>query len=236
MSNRLQFTSVAAVLTFLAVLLLCGFATATGQVTFTDPSTRLRAASEFTRPIQVVEQTVQPSADVPEGMTDHLKTVFMVGREVGNPETLQAILMQETNGGRSERIGNKNAPIGKRSYGLMQVQVVAARSVLERFPVLLDKYFEGRKYGSLMDEEIIALLLSNDEANVRIAAYHFKLYMQLSGGDWNRAVAAYNMGIGGAQKIDNHSEYGYVQEVKRKLETVVRQFNRNNGLQLTQRY
>jgi hypothetical protein len=115
----------------------------------------------------------------------------------------------------------------------MQVQVVAARSILQRHPEMVKKYFPGRVYASLADEEIIALLLTNDEANIRIAATHFKLYMQLCGGDWDRAVAAWNAGIGGVENIPDPAEYDYVISVKSKLDNVVRSFNRKNNLTLT---
>lgn len=167
----------------------------------------------------------------PNPVSEYLKKVHRIGAEVGeHPETLQAILLQETNGGRAERIGNRSSPVGKRSYGLMQVQVVAARSILQRYPEVLTKYFKTRTYKSLADEEIITLLLANDEANVRIAAYHFKLYLSLSNNNWAKAVAAYNMGIGNAGKINNHADVKYVREIKHKIDTVVRKFNQNHGL------
>jgi hypothetical protein len=115
----------------------------------------------------------------------------------------------------------------------MQVQVVAARSILTRYPAIFDKYFPSREYKSVTDEEIIAMLISNDEANIHIASQHFKLYLDLSKGDWHKAVAAYNMGIGNANKRDNHEDYPYVQDVMRRLHEVIRPFNRKNNLSLT---
>lgn len=183
---------------------------------------------------EMIPQSAMPAVEVPKrgGMTDNLLIVFYVGKEVGNPETLQAILMQESGGRAHNAVGNTNSPVGKRSYGLMQVQLAAARSVLQRYPKVYNKYFAGRKYGSVMDEEIIALLLTNDEANARIAAYHFKLYLTMSDGDWDRAVAAYNAGIGGVENIPNPSEYQYVVDVREKMADVVRPFNQKHGLKL----
>jgi len=159
-------------------------------------------------------------------LSDNLKLAYAIGHEVGYPETLQAILMQETGGGVSERVGNKNLPVGKRCYGLMQVQVIAARSVFVRYPDVFNRYFPSRNYNNVMDEEIIALLLTNDEANVRIAAYHFKIYITMTKGDWSRAVAGYNQGIGNALKLPNPSQVGYVQGVKHYLVAIVRPFNK----------
>lgn len=226
MNFHQNFTSVAAMKTSLAILALCCFAMVTGTVPFNAAANEL--ADDYTRPL--VLTISDKGKAVTQRMAEHLRTVFQIGSEVGNPETLQALLLQETNGGESDRVGGKNLPVSKRSYGLMQVQIVAARSVMQRFPDLMERYFPERQYRSITDKELIALLLNDDEANVRIAAYHFKLYMQLSKGNWNKAVAAYNMGIGNAQKINNHGNVEYVRKVKLKLTTVVRVFNQNNEL------
>jgi Transglycosylase SLT domain len=236
MNQNHLFTNVVAVLTLLLVLLVGGTAIGTGHAELTDPSHLLRNQSS---PFVEVKTPHVHSTDVgifSATTSQSLKTVYLVGREVGNPETLQAILLQETRGGQTEPIGNKDSPVGKRSYGLMQVQVVAARSIFTRYSEVYQRYFPTRKYDTIADEEIIALLLTNDEANIRIAAYHFKLYLQLSSGDWDRAVAAYNAGIGAVNNIPIPAEFDYVIKVKAKMETEVRTFNRKHGLQLTQRF
>jgi hypothetical protein len=236
MNQNHLFTNVVAVLTLLLVLLIGGTAVGTGHAELADPSHLLRDQTSPFVEAQTERLRFTNAGIFSATMAQSLKTVYMVGREVGNPETLQAILLQETRGGQTEPIGNKDSPVGKRSYGLMQVQVVAARSIFTRTPAVYERYFPNRKYNTIADEEIIALLLTNDEANIRIAAYHFKLYLQLSSGDWNRAVAAYNAGIGAVNNIPKPSEFDYVVKVKAKMETDVRAFNRKNGLQLTQRF
>jgi hypothetical protein len=118
----------------------------------------------------------------------------------------------------------------------MQVQTVAARSIFERYPSVFETYFPDRRYSSVADEEIIALLLTDNEANVKIAAYHFKLYKSLAKGDWARTVAGYNAGIGTALTMLHPSEFGYVKDVKLKISNIVRPFNERHGLQLTQRF
>lgn len=167
---------------------------------------------------------------VNQSVAENLKMVFAVGREVGHPETLQAILLKETGGNSATMIGNRASPVGKRSYGLMQVQVVAARSVLQRVPKVRARYFPNRAYSTILDEEVIALLLTNNEANIRIAAHHFQLYFNLLDGDWDKTVAAYNAGIGGVENIPEPSEFQYVVDVKDKIESVIRPFNRKHGL------
>lgn len=179
---------------------------------------------------RVIETVKSTPAFISKSLADNMKMVFAIGREVGNPETLQAILLKETSGGTSILIGNRNSPVGKRSYGVMQVQVVAARSVLQRYPKVFARYFPNRTYNSVLDEEVIALLLTNNEANIRIAAHHFQLYLSLCEGDWEKAVAAYNAGIGAVQNIAVPAEFQYVIDVKNKIETIVRPFNDKHGL------
>jgi hypothetical protein len=118
----------------------------------------------------------------------------------------------------------------------MQVQTVAARSIFERHPDLFAIHFPGRKYSSVADEEIIALLLTDKKANVKIAAQHFKLYKSLCKGDWACTVVGYNAGIGTALTMVHPSEFGYVKDVKSKISNTVRPFNEQHGLQLTQRF
>ncbi|HHJ80579.1 MAG TPA: hypothetical protein ENJ65_02985, partial [Candidatus Tenderia electrophaga] len=64
-----------------------------------------------------------------------LQTAYEVGYEDGgleHAELLQSILLQETIAGQLGRIGHMTAPVGKRSYGVMQVKVSAARDVLRK--------------------------------------------------------------------------------------------------------
>lgn len=223
-----QLTSVAAITLLIAALSTFFTGYASGYIEFTDP---MKTATTEVAPVPETPMTPQEVIKR-GGLADNLLTVFHVGREVGNPETLQAILIQES-GGTPTTVGNKGSPVGKRSYGLMQVQINAARSVLQRNQKLVKQYFKGRSYGSLVDEEIIAVLITNDEANVRIAAHHFQIYYKLCGGDLDKAVAAYNTGIGGVEAIPNPSEFQYVLSIKAKLQDVVRPFNQKHGLKLS---
>lgn len=231
--NHLLHTNIVLVIGLLMLLIAGGTAVSTGRVQIVDPAVEMSKELKDVPLAPVMTIASQPFRMFNMTFAETMKKVFTVGREIGHPETLQAILLQETAGGRSAAIGNKNSPVGKRSYGLMQVQVVAARSILERNPSVLKRYFPERTYVSLFDEEIIALLLTNDEANIRIAAHHFNLYLKLSDGDWDRAVAAYNAGIGGVERIPEPAEFPYVIDVKAKLEEVVRPFNRKHSLQLS---
>lgn len=169
-----------------------------------------------------------------DATSQHLKTVYEVASEYGHPEVLQAMLMQESNGGTHPTlVGSPKAPISKRSYGVMQVQVATARHLLKRYEHLRDKYFPEREINRVPDKEIRTMLLKNHKANVEIAAVLFDLYLQISNGSVDRAIAAYNVGIGGVKKLRTPSTFKYVREVRQKLKTVVKPFNEQYGLGMT---
>lgn len=227
MKQYYPLTAVTAGTIVFVMILICALSTAT-RATFSSLAWKFNEAQAS----QIEQQDI-----VSDELATNMSLVFNIGKQVGDAETLQAILLQETRGGMiPSLIGNKESPVGKRSYGLMQVQVCAARSILSRNTDLTEGYFPDRKYISLADEEIIALLLTNKDANIRIAAYHFKLYKSLAKGDWARTVAGYNAGEVLMHKLQHPEQFGYVVEVKQKLNTTVKQFNKDHGLQLTQRF
>lgn len=166
--------------------------------------------------------------DSRETIVDNMKLVYATSYTI-NPDiatTMQSILLQETGGGVSSLVGNPGAPKTQRSYGLMQLQVSAARSVLSRQPELCDEIFNDQQCNrKLSDDKIIHVLLTNPIANIKIATYHFQLYLSIVRGDWNRAVAGYNAGIGTALKMKNPGKFKYVQEISKKQTNLVDRFN-----------
>lgn len=156
-----------------------------------------------------------------------LKLAYEVGKEIGWPETMQAIVMQETLAGHfGYRIGDLNLPVGKRSYGIAQVKVATARFVLNNYHELKDQYFGTRKLRRVTDEEIIVLLMTDDEACMVIAAKNFKLMLRYAKGSWPYAVAAYNQGWGGAREMENPRQFKYVKEIVHRIKKQVRPFNK----------
>ncbi|MDZ4260971.1 MAG: hypothetical protein U1B30_01390 [Pseudomonadota bacterium] len=151
-----------------------------------------------------------------------LQMAYEIGFKDGgheHAELLQAILMQETIAGLLGRMGHMTAPVGKRSYGVMQVKVTASRDVL-------NEYDEFGKFRA--DEELIVKLLSDDEFNIRIAS---KFLLQLSNrvGLTERALVAYNIGLRSSYRIDEPQSFKYVLHTKDNLEAVVRPFNQRFG-------
>lgn len=148
-----------------------------------------------------------------------LNLAHKVGMEDGgaeHAELLQAILMQETIAGHLGRIGHMTAPVGKRSYGVMQVKVTAARDVLR----------DHKSFGRFRsDEELIAKLLTDDEFNIQVASKFF-LLLNKHAKTVDRSLVAYNIGLRASRKVASPEQFKYVVKAKRHLEHVVKPFNR----------
>ncbi|MEK7321834.1 MAG: hypothetical protein AABZ84_02000 [Pseudomonadota bacterium] len=149
---------------------------------------------------------------------DLLGLAFQIGYEDGgesHAKFLQAVLMQETIAGQLGRLGHLSAPMGKRSYGVMQVKVPAARDVLRHKPQL--GHFRT-------DEQLIARLIADDEFNLRIASAYLKYLRKLSGSD-HQALVAYNVGPNAAKNVVDPAQFKYVQRVELYMSKVVEPFN-----------
>lgn len=151
--------------------------------------------------------------------TQLLNLAHKLGLEDGGPEhaeMLQAILLQETIAGQLGRIGHMTAPVGKRSYGIMQVKVSAARDVLRA-------HKEFGRFRS--DEELIAALLTDDEFNIRIASKFF-LILTKHAKSVDQSLVAYNIGLRASRKVASPDQFKYVLKTKRNLSEVVKPFNK----------
>ena len=147
-----------------------------------------------------------------------LKTAYAIGYQDGGrrqARLVQAVLLEETVAGQLGRLGDLSAPLGKRSYGVMQVKVAAARDVLRDHPDI----------GSFLnDEQLITRLITDDEFNIRVASAYLQHLRRLTGDD-HEALVAYNVGMNGARRVVDVSDFKYVQGVERYLSEVVRRFN-----------
>lgn len=179
-----------------------------------------------------VEEFKLPRAQTSDDVkAKNLIMVYELASSSGHPEVLQAMLLQESNGGTHPTlVGSPSAPANKRSYGIMQVQVATARTLFRRYEDLRKKYFADRMIRDVSDDEIKTLLLQNNRANVEIAVSLFNLYLSLSNNNVDRTIAAYNVGIGAVKKLRSPSKFKYVREVRHKIKTVVKHFNEVYGL------
>lgn len=141
-----------------------------------------------------------------------LEIAKIEGDKIGFPETIQAILLQETLAGILGPVGDKGNGFGKRSYCHMQIKVDSARNVLKEYPDL----------GTWeTNEELIAELLTNDEFCIKIGSLYFSLLFETTN-NWNKAVLAYNRGLRGSKLGDINN---YVRNIKQKIKGIVRPFN-----------
>lgn len=154
----------------------------------------------------------------------NLILAYQIGSEIGHPELIQAIMLQETKGGSTSLVGSKHASVNNRSYGIMQIQPNTAKQVINNHPDIKSSYFSA---SSITTSSIISLLLHNDEACIRIATAHMYDLMQMTKGNWIKAIASYNLGIGGA-KNKNVNRLPYVIGIKRQLYSHVKPFNDAN--------
>jgi len=154
---------------------------------------------------------------------------YLIGMEFDFPETMQALLLQESSAGQAGRIGDTSLKMGKRSYGVMQVKVATARKVMRKFQSIVPKYFPTRKYYKrLRDEEIIIKLIQDDEFGIRIAALNFTIH-RANSRNWAHAVVAYNRGQRGANKIADVKKHKYYRKIVQRLIKSVRPFNAKTG-------
>lgn len=185
----------------------------------------------FSSEVQELRLPAKYATPLHDTKTQNLILVYEVASTYGHPEVMQAMLLQESNGGTHPTlIGSPNARPSKRSYGILQVQVATARSLFKRYAYLSTKYFKDRVVSEVSDREIMQLLLQDNRANAEIAVVLFDLYLQLSNNNVDRTIAAYNVGIGGVKKLRSPANFKYVREVRQKIKAVVNNFNEQYGL------
>ena len=149
---------------------------------------------------------------------DLLGMAYTIGYQDGgetHAKLVQAVLLQETIAGQLGRLGHLSAPMGKRSYGVMQVKVVAARDVLKRHPDL------GTYH---TDDQLITRLIADDEFNIRVASAYLKMLRRHTGSD-RQALVAYNIGMHAARRVLDAGDFKYVRKVERYLASVVQRYN-----------
>lgn len=147
-----------------------------------------------------------------------LKIAFDIAYQDGglqHAELIQGMLLQESLAGLLGRIGHMTAPVGKRSYGVMQVKVTAAEDVLGRDPYL--GQFDS-------DNELITNLIVDDEFNIRVASKLF-LYLRAKTKTDDHALLAYNVGLRASRRYKNYEFFRYVKKVKDYSKQIVSPFN-----------
>lgn len=156
-------------------------------------------------------------ASAPASVLDNLTLVHTIANPHGTSDVMRAILMQESNGGRVT-VSNSG------SYGLMQVQVVAARSVLRHYPSIAQSAF-GTKPDAVSNEDLKRKLITDADFNVQVAVKHFNIYLSLCGNNTDKAIAAYRYGIGGVKRFASYSNIPYVKRIHAHMKGIVAEHN-----------
>ena len=158
--------------------------------------------------------------------TQLLDLAYTIGKAEGGREhalLLQAILMHETRAGQGHRVGDTHSPVGKRSYGIMQVKLVTAYDTLKRH----------RNLGEFKTEEdLIIRLVTDDNFNLHVASHHLS-WLRRHTNFTAQAVMAYNTGLSKAQNHWYPQKFQYVRKIQRYLDEVVIPYNRRRGLATT---
>ena len=158
---------------------------------------------------------------VPAKMTNKqhelLNMAYQVGVEIKmkSPEILQAVLLQETQAGGMSSYNVAN-PGPEAYFGPMQIKLVAAKAVLQRWPGLFEEY----GFHTKTDDEIKANLILNDRFNLHIAALYLTILNREYGFKGRQLLNAYNRGPGGVKSVGD--DYHYAIGAERKLAALKR--------------
>lgn len=148
-----------------------------------------------------------------------LSEAMYYGNRIGFPETLQAIVLQESLLGIVHNdfvIGDIGNGFGKRSYGVCQVKLATAQFVIKYFDLPIQNFPE---------ELLIARLITDRDFNLMIASHYFK-YLYGYFQNWEAAVVAYNRGPGWVEKNrEKVSGNKYLQSIRQLILNKVRPFN-----------
>jgi len=161
-----------------------------------------------TQVMEIVSVETIPNPDSIKDMTapsikaiytfhDLMKLSHRYGKLIGFPETMQAILLQETNGGRVRKTPSKSKnTFEQKSFGVMQIQPETAKFIMVNIL--------GQDESKIPPmHELKLLLKNNDNFSIHLATLYFKylydMYVDrgnVSGVAWRKALLAYNVGPG----------------------------------------
>ena len=110
-------------------------------------SKKLFLTDEPDTQILSVEEEISLPVKLSERQVEVLKLAYSLSSslswgdstEYSFPETVQAIVLQESSAGEGSPVGDIHRAVGKRSYGLMQVKTIAAIDVFDIVPDLKPK-------------------------------------------------------------------------------------------------
>lgn len=172
-----------------------------------------------------------------------LLRAYTYGLEIGYPETIQAMLLQETLAGHYGHRDSCECVIGfpdkdgGRGYGVMSLRIEAIRFVLQNHPEILAQYFGEVPLHLIADDELVIKATLDNDFNILIGSRNFELmlkYTEDTEHSWSRAVASYNVGWGAAQHYNHPHLFTYTKLIVQRIHEVVRPFNKHMGLKVNQ--
>jgi len=148
----------------------------------------------------------------------------VVGEQIGLPETLQVILLQETWGGKFSMTSSDGL-----SYGVLQIKPSTAKYITEKHKT--DLILEDK--GSLEDYK--QALLTDHDYSLKVGAAYVAMLHEMTDKDWKRTVVSYNWGPTGARNLSDNQivSTNYYKEIAEKMK-VVRDFNKLTELKLSE--
>ena len=148
-----------------------------------------------------------------------MSVAYQEGKKIGSPETIQGLLLRETNGGRYR--GTAETAHNNQCYGVMQIKLNIAKFVMA-------KIWGLSKSDLLPDHQLRQKIHNDDVLNIKIATAYFNYLLSRFSGParWDKAVASYNLGSYRLQNNGNvYDPYGYVKAIRQLINTEVRKFN-----------
>jgi len=178
-----------------------------------------------------IKDLTAPSIKAIYTFHDLMKLSHQYGELIGFPETMQAILLQETNGGRVRKTSSKSRNrFESASYGVMQIQPDTARYIMVTILGQDEKKIPP-------EHELKLLLRNNDNFSIHLATLYFKhlydMYIKsgnLSGVAWRKALLAYNVGPGTLKEYGmNFDPNDYINGIRDHLK-ILKEYNKTYQL------
>ena len=133
-----------------------------------------------------------------------MKLAYDEGIKIGYPNTMRAILLQETKAGLLGKYHDNGT-----SFGVMCVQLPTAKDMLG---------------GVMYNNEFLTNKLMNDDVfNIKIATKYFNYLIEYFNGDWDKAVLSYNVGMGRVKK------HGFKFDPNNYLSSIKKMITNNSG-------
>lgn len=130
-----------------------------------------------------------------------LSIAFQEGKRIGYPNTVRAMLLQESEAGDLGRIHDNNT-----TFGVMCIKMSTAQDVLK----ICNKCHTYKNIRKQLE--------TDDLFNIKVAVTYLEYLLKVFNGDIDRAILAYNVGIGRIRKHGmKFDPNDYLKKVRSKI-------------------